>query len=354
MAYGFTCPTKPSNPAQRQALSNANSATELLDVLTVAEGQVAVLEANAKHSANHVASLRKVIALSEAKLAKAVEIEKSKIDSALAQARLHHQRVQDRTAEIKTLHQTIADKDAAYVTLQGVAAKHFEQLQEAARLLNSTSDPALRHAQAVVKDPRAVILRQKCIIQRQGYLPLHGPHMAAAAGAGLDVMDIPATESRRVELTILPRQDGSATSPIAAMSSAVAPIASSEAPLSSGPAANSAGGPASSASFLQRPLRTLNQLRRAPLSTLTPKEQLRRYANPTSLTTAGSSRRTSAPPPQPYACPLPGEEGHEEISALLGSNLSQETMSDGEGLRSIKASRRTRRRKPGRLQLSSD
>ncbi|KAG3234991.1 hypothetical protein PI124_g19974 [Phytophthora idaei] len=288
----------------------------------------------------------------------------------------HHQQVQNRTAEIKTLHQTIADKDAAYVTLQGVAAKHFEQLHEPTRLLNSTSDPALRHAQAVVKDQQAVILRQKRIIQRQGCLPLHEPHMAAAAGAGLDVpglnpadlklnarlcrllemrfpevMNIPAGESRRVELTIHHRQDGSATSPFVSMSSAVAPIASPEAPVASGPAAS---GPASSASFLQRSLRTLNQLRRARLSTLTPKEQLRRYANPKSLMTAGSRRRTSAPPPQPYACPLPGEEGgHEEISALLGLNLPQETMSDGEGLHSVKASRRTRRRKTRRLQLSS-
>ncbi|KAG3061279.1 hypothetical protein PI125_g24737 [Phytophthora idaei] len=120
-------------------------------------------------------------------LAKAVEIEKSKVDSALAQAWLHNQQVQDRIAEIETLHQTVADKDAAYVTLQDDAAKYFEQMQTSARWLNSTNDPALRYTQAVVKDQRAVILRQKCIIQHQGFLPLHNPHMAAAAGAGLDV-----------------------------------------------------------------------------------------------------------------------------------------------------------------------
>ncbi|KAG4225013.1 hypothetical protein PC116_g26544 [Phytophthora cactorum] len=118
MAYGLTRPNKPSNPTQRQALLNASSATELLVVLPgpytapdysqslaelkadlytaqsenasltrwldtlaienadlgtrmkVAEKQVADLEADAKHSANHVASLCKVIALSETKLAK--------------------------------------------------------------------------------------------------------------------------------------------------------------------------------------------------------------------------------------------------------------------------------------------
>ncbi|KAG2794518.1 hypothetical protein PC129_g22623 [Phytophthora cactorum] len=205
MAYGFTRPIEPSTPAQWQALLNASSATKLLDMLA---GQYAGpdysqslaelkadpqpidenLEADAKHSANLVASLRKVIALSEAQLAEAVDIERSKVDSALAQAQLHLQQVQDRIAEIKSLHQTIADKDAAYVTLQGVAAKHFEQLQESVRLLNSTGDPALRHAQAVVKDQRDVILQQKRIIQRQGFLPLHDPHMAAVAGAGLDVL----------------------------------------------------------------------------------------------------------------------------------------------------------------------
>ncbi|KAG2802318.1 hypothetical protein PC119_g25245 [Phytophthora cactorum] len=211
MAYGFTRPIEPSTPAQWQALLNASSATKLLDMLAAQSENAALtrrldsltiknadfrtrlkvdenLEADAKHSANLVASLRKVIALSEAQLAEAVDIERSKVDSALAQAQLHLQQVQDRIAEIKSLHQTIADKDAAYVTLQGVAAKHFEQLQESVRLLNSTGDPALRHAQAVVKDQRDVILQQKRIIQRQGFLPLHDPHMAAVAGAGLDVL----------------------------------------------------------------------------------------------------------------------------------------------------------------------
>ncbi|KAG6943804.1 hypothetical protein JG688_00017423 [Phytophthora aleatoria] len=67
----------------------------------------------------------------------------------------------------------------------------------------------------------------------------------------------------------------------------------------------------------------------------------------------GSRRRPSAPPPPlPYDCPLPGEAGHEEISALLVSSLPQETMSDGDGLRSAKTSRRTWRKKTRRLQLS--
>ncbi|KAG2773009.1 hypothetical protein PC129_g22386 [Phytophthora cactorum] len=82
-------------------------------------------------------------------------------------------------------------------------------------------------------------------------------------------------------------------------------------------------------------------------------EKLRRYANPKSPMAGGSRRRPSAPPPHlPYACPLPGEAGHEEISALLGLSLPQDTMSDGDGQRSAKTSSRTRRKKTRRLQLS--
>ncbi|KAG2764140.1 hypothetical protein PC116_g26545 [Phytophthora cactorum] len=151
--------------------------------------------------------------------------------------------------------------------------------------------------------------------------------MAAAAGAGLDVpglnpadlklnarlcrlfemrfpevVYIPAGESRRFELTIHPRQDGSGASPIAAVRSAATPAGSSETSVAFGPVASSAEEPASSASLLPRPHRTLDKLRRAPLSTLTPKEQLGRYANPKSPTAAGSRRCPSAPPPpQPYA-----------------------------------------------------
>ncbi|KAG3108126.1 hypothetical protein PI125_g12112 [Phytophthora idaei] len=169
-----------------------------------------------------------------------------------------------------------------------------------------------------------------------------------------EVMTIPAGEFRRVQLSIHPRQDGSATSPIATVSSGATLATSSKAPVASVSAASSADGPASSASLPQRPLRTLDQLRRDLLSTLTPKEQLGRYANPKSPTAAGSCRCPSAPPPpQPYACPSSDEAGHEEISALLGSSLPQEAMSDGEVLCSPKTSRRTRQKKTCRLRLSS-
>ncbi|KAF1784646.1 hypothetical protein PC129_g22622 [Phytophthora cactorum] len=65
-----------------------------------------------------------------------------------------------------------------------------------------------------------------------------------------EVMAIPAGEFRRVELTIHPRQDGSATSPFATVSLAVTLATSSKAPVTSVPAASSADGPASSASLL--------------------------------------------------------------------------------------------------------
>ncbi|KAG6952511.1 hypothetical protein JG688_00013249 [Phytophthora aleatoria] len=138
--------------------------------------------------------------------------------------------------------------------------------------------------------------------------------MAAAAGAGLDVPGLnPADlklnaqlcrllEMRFPELTIHPRQDGSGASHIAAVRSEATPAGSSVTSVAFGPVASSAEEPASSASLLPRPHRTLDKLRRAPLSTLTPKEQLGRYANPKSPTAAGSRRCPSAPPPpQPYA-----------------------------------------------------
>ncbi|GMF32525.1 unnamed protein product [Phytophthora fragariaefolia] len=94
--------------------------------------------------------------------------------------------VLDRDQEIATLRASIVDRDRAYATLQGVATKHFTQLQESARLLTDGGGQPLRHAKEVVAHQRAVILRQKLSIARQGSIPVHDPHMAVAAAGGLD------------------------------------------------------------------------------------------------------------------------------------------------------------------------
>ncbi|KAE8973868.1 hypothetical protein PR002_g26072 [Phytophthora rubi] len=65
------------------------------------------------------------------------------------------------------------------------------------------------------------------------------------------------------------------------------------------------------------PSKSIHQLHQARLATLTPAEKLRRYSNPKSSTAAGSRVKPHVPPPQPYACPLPGEEGHAEAGSQL-------------------------------------
>ncbi|KAF1786536.1 hypothetical protein GQ600_25832 [Phytophthora cactorum] len=137
--------------------------------------------------------------------------------------------------------------------------------------------------------------------------------MAAAAGAGLDVPGLnPADLKLNARLCRLLRCDSLSWPFILDKMSQARlyrrreiggdPAGSSETSVAFGPVASSAEEPASSASLLPRPHRTLDKLRRAPLSTLTPKEQLGRYANPKSPTAAGSRRCPSAPPPpQPYA-----------------------------------------------------
>ncbi|KAI9998265.1 hypothetical protein PInf_002631 [Phytophthora infestans] len=209
----------------RRLDSLALSSVDLSTQLSSAQQQVSRLEAAATQSANLLASLRKAVALSEAKLARAIAAEQSKVDAALGQAQLHHQQVLDLDAEIDVLLRSIFERDAAFITLQGIAYKHFEQLQESVRLYSSTGTQPLRHAQSVIAEQRAVILRQKRLIRRNGIIPMHDPHMAAAAGGNLqvpgldpsdllliprlcrvlesrfpEVLNIPAGETRRLEL----------------------------------------------------------------------------------------------------------------------------------------------------------
>ncbi|KAF4029245.1 hypothetical protein GN244_ATG19049 [Phytophthora infestans] len=334
------------------ALSNVDLSTQL----SSARQQVSRLEAATTQSANLLASLRKAVALSKAKLARAMEAEQGKVKAALSQAQLHHQQVLDRDAEIAVLLRSISERDAAFVTLQGIAFKHSERLQQSVQLYSSTGTQPLRHAQLVIAEQRAVILRQERLIPRNGVIPMHDPHMAAAAGAGLEVpgldpsdlrlnarlcrvldsrfpkvLHIPAGETRRLGLIVHPRQDASVTG--SAAGPTVAP-------------------PAATATSQPEP--TVAQLYHTPLADLTSTQRLRRYANPKSPTAAGPRHCSPPPhPPQPYACPHPEEEGHETISALLRSISSHATVSDGGKPRFGKSRRQTRRKKVRHLQLSS-
>ncbi|GMF47198.1 unnamed protein product [Phytophthora fragariaefolia] len=191
---------------------------------------------------------------------------------------------------------------------------------------------------------------------------MHDPHMAAAAAGGLDApglslsdlqlsarlcrilaerfpaaMEIPSGESRVLELRIGSRQDGALTAPPGSSSPRQASGRTAQ-PSSIGLAASdvdSAGGSS-------QPRRTLAQLRRARLNTLTPADKLHRLSHSVSATAAGSRRKPHQPPNQPYSIPLPGEEGHEEVMELLAGDILG-VVSDGELLRLSAVSSRQRR-----------
>ncbi|KAI9994082.1 hypothetical protein PInf_016646 [Phytophthora infestans] len=338
MAYELTRSVEPSDPVQRRAILQASSAGELLDILkgnyvigdlradnqavqeenraltrrldtlalssvdlstqlSLARQQVSRLEVAATQSANLLASLRKA---------------QGKVEAALSQAQLHHQQVLDRDAKIAGLLRSISERDAVFVTLQGIASKHFERLQESVQLYSSTGTQPLRHAQ-LSRFPEA--------------------------------LNVPAGESRRLELIGHPRQ-GAAVTGSAAGRLAGPNVAPPAGPASSAtPSADSAAVPVSSATAASQPEPAFAQLHRTPLADLTSTQRLRRYAN--------SKSPTVQVLVTPYACPLPGEEEHEAVSALLRSSSPQATMSDGGKPRSGKSRRRTRRKKVRHLQLSS-
>ncbi|KAE8879275.1 hypothetical protein PF003_g36676 [Phytophthora fragariae] len=144
-----------------------------------------------------------------------------------------------------------------------------------------------------------------------------------------EVMDIPAGETRTVELVIHPRADGAASALPASSSSTGSFLGlnsrTSGAQLSAGMSGPASSPPGSSSAIPTQPSsgvqvppsKSIRQLHQSRLATLTPAEKLRRYSNPKSSTAAGSRVKPHVPPPQPYACPLPGEEGHAEAASQL-------------------------------------
>ncbi|KAE9170496.1 hypothetical protein PF004_g27859 [Phytophthora fragariae] len=319
-----------------------------LDSLATENAQEKVKEANlerslwereAKKASPFLTSLRKALAKSEAALKLVQERQDRKIKSAFKHSADYVQKVKKLEEEVVTLTQALADRDHAYAELHAVSSKPFEQLQESTSLLLTGDSQPLRHAKAVIDSQRQVILRQKRVIAREGKIPMHDPHMAAAAGAGLDVpglnladlqlnarlcrtlamrfpevMDIPAGETRTVELVIHPREDGVASVPQGSLSSAGSSLGLGSPPsgipssvgvpvptgLPSG--VSSATSTQSSSRVHAPPSKSIDQLHRARLDTLTPAEKLRRYSNPKSSTAAGSRVKPHVPPPQPYAC----------------------------------------------------
>ncbi|KAE8959834.1 hypothetical protein PR001_g30581, partial [Phytophthora rubi] len=239
LSFAFTRPVPPADQLQRRALLDARSVAELTHVL---RGQYSPL---AKKASPFLTSLRKALAKSEAALKLAQEKQIRKVKSAFKHSADHALQIKRVEEEVVTLTKALADRDHAYAELHAVSTKHFEQLQESSSFLLDGGSQPFRHAKSVIDSQRQVILRQKRVIARQGSIPMHDPHMAAAAGAGLDVpglspvdlqlnarlcralaarfpevRDIPAGETRTVELVIHPRGDGAASALPASSNSA--------------------------------------------------------------------------------------------------------------------------------------
>ncbi|POM72973.1 Hypothetical protein PHPALM_10228 [Phytophthora palmivora] len=236
--------------------------------------------------------------------------------------------IKSRDEDITALSRSIVERDEAYKILQGVSAKHFQQLQEIVLSLDDNGSHKLRHAKKTIDEMRETILCQKRVISRQGFVPMHDLHMAAAAGAGLDVpgmdpaslklnarlcrllterflevMRIPDGEDRVVELRICSRQSGSAGVQTSASDSAAVPTPCSGSAAALPPSSSSAS---TQVPLRHRPSRSIEALRRVWKDNLTPSRACESWPTLSRLQL------------RPYGQPLPGEEGYEEAAALIG------------------------------------
>ncbi|KAE8989253.1 hypothetical protein PF005_g20007 [Phytophthora fragariae] len=314
----------------RRLDSLATENTELQEKVKEANLERSLWEREAKKASPFLTSLRKALAKSEAALKLVQEKQDRKIESVFKHSADYAQKVKKLEEKVVTLTKALADRDHAYAELHAVSSKHFEQLQESTSLLLTGDSQPLRHAKTVIDSQRQVILRQKRVITREEKIPMHDPHMAAAAGAGLDVpmhdshmaaaagagldvpglspadlqlnarlcrtlamrfpevMDIPVGETRTVELVIHPREDGAASVPQGSTSSAgtslglgsppsgIPPNVGAPVPAGLSSGVSSATSTQSSSSVRAAPSKSIDQLHRARLDTLTTTEKLRR------------------------------------------------------------------------------
>ncbi|POM66872.1 Hypothetical protein PHPALM_17199 [Phytophthora palmivora] len=249
IALALTQPPESSDSTQRQAILHAESAGALVDILRgqyqppnssaelaqlrvdlhSAETSNASLQKRLGSSLDQVAQLKLQLETSE----RECHIWKREVDKSVDLITSLRKALTASGAELKQARATAqtAERDEAYKILQGVSAKHFQQLQEIVLSLDDDGSHKLRHAKTTIDEMRETILRQKRVIRRQGFVPMHDPRMAAAAEAGLDVpgmdpaslklnarlcrllaerfpavMRIPDGEDRVVELRICSRQ----------------------------------------------------------------------------------------------------------------------------------------------------
>ncbi|GMF52123.1 unnamed protein product [Phytophthora fragariaefolia] len=367
VAFSLTRPAVPSDRAQRAAVLSAASIHELGDALRHpfagpdSSAVIADMRSELQVAQQINSALTRPLDTQSAELAD--------LRSQLNIMTLERDRLLDlskqSTAFTASLRKSVAELEAQAAVVRSQAddqvAAAFRHADGFKRQVQDR-DQEIAALRSVIAHHRAVVLRQKRVIARQGSIPMHGPHTAAAAAGGLDApglspsdlqlnvrlcrilaerfpeaMEITSGETRVLELRIGSRQDGALTVPPGSSSPRQASGSTAQ-PSSIGLAASgveSAGG-------ASQPRRTLAQLRRSRPNTLSPAEKLHRLSHPVSTTAAGSRRKPHQPPDQPYSISLPAGEGHEEVMELLaGDDLG--AVSDEELLRLSAASSRRRR-----------
>ncbi|POM59501.1 hypothetical protein PHPALM_31763 [Phytophthora palmivora] len=211
VAFALTQPPEPSNSTQRQAILHAESASALVDILRgqyqppnlsaelaqlrvdlhSAETSNASFQKRLGSALNQVAhlklfscssrlpseiglitSLRKALTASGAELKQARTAQSAEVTATRSALHAAELMVKGRDDDITALSRSIVERD---------------ELQQIVLSLDDDGSHKLRHAKKTIDEMRETILHQKRVISRQGFVPMHDPHMAAAAGAGLDV-----------------------------------------------------------------------------------------------------------------------------------------------------------------------
>ncbi|POM73365.1 Hypothetical protein PHPALM_9795, partial [Phytophthora palmivora] len=177
-----------SNASFQKRLGSAqDQVVQLKMQLETSEQECHLWNREVDKSIGLITSPRKVLTASGAELKQTRLAQSAGVTATRSALRAAERMVKGRDEEIVALSKSIVERDDAYKILQGVSAKHFQQHQEIALSLDDNGSHKLRHAKKTIDEMRETILRQKRVISRQGFVPMHDPHLAAAAGAGLDV-----------------------------------------------------------------------------------------------------------------------------------------------------------------------
>ncbi|POM73427.1 Hypothetical protein PHPALM_9727 [Phytophthora palmivora] len=212
ITFALTQPPEPSDSTQRQAILQAESASALVDILRgqyqppnlsadLAQLRVDLHSAEASNaslqkrlgsslvqvaqlklqletserechlrkrevdkSVGLVTSLRKALTASGAELKQARAAQTAEVTATQSALHAAELMIKSRDEDITALSRSIVERDEAYKILQGVSAKHFQQLQEIVLSLDDDGFHKLRHAKKTIDEMRETILRQKRVI----------------------------------------------------------------------------------------------------------------------------------------------------------------------------------------------